>query len=89
MNKRKKEVILLDGGMGQELIKRSKSPPHPLWSSHVLMNEPDLVEQVHVDFINSGARVITLNTYSATPERLDRDGGAGMFDQLQNSPPAM
>ena len=82
--KNKKQIILLDGGMGQELIKRSKSPPHPLWSSHVLMHEPELVEQLHVDFINAGASVITLNTYTATPERLERDGASGMFNQIQN-----
>ena len=84
MLKKEKKIVLLDGGMGQELIKRSKSPPHPLWSSYVLMHEPELVEQVHVDFINAGARVITLNTYTATPERLDRDGASGMFDRVQN-----
>ena len=60
------KVILLDGGMGQELMKRSKAKPHPLWSAQVLLKEPDLVENVHADFINAGAKVITLNTYSAT-----------------------
>ncbi len=84
MLEKKRKIVLLDGGMGQELIKRSKSPPHSLWSSYVLMHEPEIVEQVHVDFINAGARIITLNTYTATPERLNRDGADGMFDELQN-----
>lgn len=79
-----KKIILLDGGMGQELIKRSKSKPHPLWSAQVLLNEPDLVENAHADFINAGATVITLNTYTVTKERLDRDGAADMFDKLQD-----
>ena len=79
-----KEVVLLDGGMGQELLKRSKLPAHPLWSAHVLMKEPKLVERLHIDFIEAGARVITLNTYSATPERLERDGAEGMFSEIQN-----
>ncbi len=78
------EIVLLDGGMGQELMKRSKSKPHPLWSAHVLLKEPHLVETAHADFINAGAKVITLNTYTATQERLDRDGAKGMFDQLQD-----
>ena len=78
------KIILLDGGMGQELMKRSKAKPHPLWSAHVLLKEPDLVENVHVDFINAGAKVITLNTYTATKERLDRDGAEGMFNRLQD-----
>ena len=57
-----KKFILLDGGMGQELMKRSKSKPHPLWSAQVLLKEPELVENVHADFIDAGAKVITLNT---------------------------
>ena len=79
-----KKIVLLDGGMGQELLKRSKLPAHPLWSAHVLMNEPELVENLHIDFIEAGARVITLNTYTVTPERLERDGSEGMFTELQN-----
>lgn len=78
-----KSVILTDGGMGQELLRRSKSPPTPLWSAKVLMDEPELVRELHVDFIEAGAKVITLNTYSATPERLARDGADGMFEILQ------
>lgn len=79
-----KKVVLLDGGMGQELLKRSKLPAHPLWSAHVMMNEPEIVEKLHIDFIKAGARVITLNTYTATPERLERDGAEGMFSELQD-----
>ena len=77
------DVILLDGGMGQELIHRSKYKPHPLWSAKVLLDEPDLVEQVHYEFIMAGAKIITLNNYSCTPERLERDGNLDMFEGLQ------
>ena len=78
------EVILLDGGMGQELIHRSKHKPHPLWSAKVLLDEPELVEQVHYEFISAGATVITLNNYSCTPERLERDGSLDMFEKLHS-----
>ena len=76
-------VILLDGGMGQELIHRSKNKPHPLWSAKVLLDEPHLVEEVHYEFIMAGAKIITLNNYSITPERLERDGYPDMFATLQ------
>ncbi|MET3522048.1 homocysteine S-methyltransferase family protein [Mesorhizobium abyssinicae] len=78
-----KSVILTDGGMGQELVRRSKSEPTPLWSARVLIDEPDLVRDLHVEFIQAGARVITLNTYSATPERLAREGAEDLFKPLQ------
>jgi S-methylmethionine-dependent homocysteine/selenocysteine methylase len=76
-------VVLTDGGMGQELLRRSKAAPTPLWSARVLMDEPDLVRDLHAEFIAAGARVITLNTYAATPERLAREGAGEMFKPLQ------
>ena len=75
----RKEIILLDGGMGQELIKNSKSKPHPLWSTYVMSEEPELVKKAHVDFIEAGASVITLNTYSTTPERLEANDLSDKF----------
>ncbi|UVK36425.1 homocysteine S-methyltransferase family protein [Mesorhizobium sp. AR10] len=78
-----KKVILTDGGMGQELVRRSSSEPTPLWSARVLIDEPDLVRDLHAEFIRAGARVITINTYSATPERLARESAEELFKPLQ------
>ncbi|MEL6736065.1 MAG: homocysteine S-methyltransferase family protein [Pseudomonadota bacterium] len=76
------DILLLDGGMGQELIARSSQPPSPLWSAKVLLDEPQIVEDVHRAYVDAGARVITLNTYSATPERLERDAGPEVAEDL-------
>ncbi|GGA30270.1 homocysteine S-methyltransferase family protein [Neptunicoccus cionae] len=76
-------ITILDGGMGQELLRRSAHPAHPMWSAKVLMDEPEIVQGLHEDFIRSGAQVITLNSYSATPERLTRDGKPDWFEPLQ------
>ena len=76
-------VILLDGGMGQELIARSNQPASPLWSAKVMMDEPEIVEAVHREYIDAGAKVLTLNSYSATPERLARDASEALFEPLQ------
>ncbi|NOX73007.1 MAG: homocysteine S-methyltransferase family protein [Alphaproteobacteria bacterium] len=76
-------ITLLDGGMGQELLKRSAQPPHPLWSAKVLMDEPEIVQAVHEDYIRAGSTVITLNAYSATPERLTAEGQPELFAPLQ------
>ena len=47
------------------------------------MDRPELVTALHADFVAAGARVITINAYSATPERLARDGLGDMFAPLQ------
>tara|TARA_Y200000002_G_scaffold251126_1_gene208049 strand:- start:39 stop:851 length:813 start_codon:yes stop_codon:yes gene_type:complete len=36
-----------------------------------MLKEPELVKKAHVDFIEAGASIVTLNTYSTTPERLE------------------
>ena len=78
-------VVLLDGGVGQELYRRSTIPAAPLWSVQVMMDEPHLVEAVHLDFIEAGARIITTNTYTATPHRLAREGVAEKFEALHGA----
>ena len=66
------DIVLLDGGMGQELIARAEGPPTAAWSAHALEHRPDLVQAVHREFIAAGARLHTLNTYVATPQRVAR-----------------
>lgn len=79
----KAKITLIDGGMGQELIKRSKTELSPLWSANVMMHEPEIVEAVHREYVEAGAEFITLNAYSATPERLARDASEELFEPLQ------
>lgn len=78
-----RNVVLTDGGMGQELVHRSKAKPSPMWGAQILMDEPELVSELHVDYIDAGARVITLNAYSITPERLAKVDAADQFATLQ------
>ena len=78
-----KQVVLLDGGMGQELVKRGAVEESPVWGAQVLMDSPDLVRQLHVEFIKAGAKVITLNSYSLTPERLVRVDAVDKLAELQ------
>lgn len=75
-------ITLLDGGMGQELLRRSSRAITPLWSADIMLNEPMVVRDLHRDFIESGARVITLNTYTATPERLARENELASLERL-------
>jgi len=67
-------ISILDGGLGQEIQKRSKKAAHPLWSIIVMFEKPEIVVQVHKDFIANGARVICLNTYAATKTRMMKHG---------------
>lgn len=61
---------LLDGGMGQELMARSKVKPTGLWATKTLMDMPDLIEAVHADYFAAGADVATTNSYAIHRDRL-------------------
>lgn len=53
MMSHKPVITLLDGGMGQELLKRSNKDITPLWSTQVMIDEPDIVRDVHIDYISA------------------------------------
>lgn len=76
-------VCLMDGGLGQELVRRQTGQLHELWSTKIMLDEPALVQSVHEDFNQAGARVMTINAYAATPERLARHNLEHLFAPLQ------
>ncbi len=47
-----------------------------------MMETPETVVELHSDYIRAGARVITLNNYTATPERLARVGRENDFNAI-------
>lgn len=63
-------TLLLDGSIGQELIKRAPGKPTPLWSTQVMMDQPELVTEVHQEYIDAGAKVLSANTYAIHRNRL-------------------
>lgn len=67
-------LILLDGGMGQELIKRGASGQGVLWSARALFDNPAAVQAVHEDYIRAGADVITVNSYSCIRNNFEPEG---------------
>lgn len=72
-------ITLLDGSIGQELVKRSGDRATPLWSTQVMIDHPDLVRAVHDDYFAAGATIATTNTYAVLRDRLAR---AGLPDEV-------
>lgn len=67
----KSSLLIMDGGMGLELLRRDRSGQDSgLWSAQALLDAPELVADVHNDYIAAGARVIITNSYSAIPSYL-------------------
>jgi S-methylmethionine-dependent homocysteine/selenocysteine methylase len=75
-------TIILDGAMGTELTRRAVDTTLPLWSAIALDSAPNVVEQIHLDYLNAGARVITTNTFRTNVRALAKAGIASRTREL-------
>jgi homocysteine S-methyltransferase len=66
--------LVLDGGLSTELERRGQDISGRLWSARLLNDAPEAVVEVHSDFLEAGADVITTASYQATPEGFARAG---------------
>jgi 5-methyltetrahydrofolate--homocysteine methyltransferase len=73
----KKDVILFDGGMGTELMKRLGKPEISPWEN---LLHPETVVGIHKDYCAAGCDVLTANTFGAyalkARGRFDADAAA-------------
>ena len=78
------KVRILDGGMGQELLKRGLKPRGTLWSAEALIKEQyhQLIIDTHLDFIYSGAEVIVTNTFTSRKGRLIQNNCLEYFEKI-------
>jgi S-methylmethionine-dependent homocysteine/selenocysteine methylase len=68
--------------MGRELSRRGVHDNTGLWSAQALLDAPDIVLQVHKDFIAAGAKIITSNSYSTIPSYLGKSDLAQSYVEL-------
>lgn len=76
------EVVILDGAMGTELEKRGAPMDDASWCAAALVTHPDMVREVHEDYIRAGADVITTNTFPTARHVLEPAGMGERFREL-------
>ena len=67
-------IVLLDGPTGTELQRRGFDTHLPLWSARALMEAPDIVEAIHLEYIEAGAHLITANSFRTNRRVIERAG---------------
>ncbi len=77
-----KPVLILDGAMGTELFRRGIDTRLPIWSAQVLIENPELVRDIHSDYIRVGAEIITTNTFRTTTRALGKKGLSNRAKEL-------
>ena len=77
-------MIVMDGSMGNELLARRSDLVTGLWSAQYLIDAPELVKEIHLDYINAGADLIITNTYSTIPSYLSKQKAEDRMPELIN-----
>ncbi|MDH7605203.1 MAG: homocysteine S-methyltransferase family protein [Melioribacter sp.] len=62
-----KRPLILDGAMGSLLIEKGIKNHPVLWTSLSNLENPGTVKSIHLEYINSGADIITTNTFRTNP----------------------
>ncbi|MFO0984917.1 MAG: homocysteine S-methyltransferase family protein [Planctomycetota bacterium] len=76
------ELLLLDGAMGTELMRRGVDTSLPLWSARALLSAPDVVRAIHADYVRAGADVITTNPFRTHRRSLAKAGLGARAQEL-------
>jgi homocysteine S-methyltransferase len=64
---KQKKHIIVDGALASELQRHGCDLNDSLWSAKVLIEQPELIRQVHYDYFSAGADCTITASYQATP----------------------
>ena len=65
---------ILDGGLSYPLEKKGLDIKNDLWVSELLISNPKAIKKAHIDYIDSGAEIITSSSYQASFNLLKNRG---------------
>ncbi|MBW7906674.1 MAG: homocysteine S-methyltransferase family protein [Phycisphaerae bacterium] len=66
--------LIVDGATGTELTRRGVPTPLPLWSAGAIDSHPDVLRDIHRDYVQAGARIIVANTFRTNVRTLRTAG---------------
>jgi S-methylmethionine-dependent homocysteine/selenocysteine methylase len=75
-------LAIIDGGTGSQLQAEGVPMDHVAWSARANLEQPDVVQRVHEQYIRAGAEVIIANTYASSRSALVP---AGLGDRVADA----
>lgn len=76
----KSPLMVIDGALGTELERNGCDLNDKLWSSKVLIDNPDVVKNIHRSYLEAGADCITTSSYQSSIAGFMAHG----FDEVQS-----
>ncbi len=74
--------LLLDGATGTELERRGVEMVDGLWDALATGSRPDVLRQIHADYLRAGSQVVIANTFATSRYVLAEAGHADQFESL-------
>ena len=74
MNGQYQHILLMDGATGSELDRRGVDVSMPLWSARAMDEAPDVLGEVHQEYLEAGADAIITNTFRTHQRSLAKAG---------------
>lgn len=71
---REHAIMILDGALATELESHGCNLDDPLWSARVLLENPEVIYQVHSDYFRAGADCAITASYQATIDGFSMSG---------------
>ena len=68
------KISILDGAIGSELILKGEILPSHIWSAKINLSNPNLLLDIHKDYIKAGSDYITTNTFRTTTRAYKKTG---------------
>ena len=72
--------LLIDGATGTEVERRGVPQLENAWNGGGAISHPDTLQEIHEDYIRSGARIIISNTFATHRSALEGAGVADLTD---------
>jgi homocysteine S-methyltransferase len=67
-------ALVMDGALATELERRGCDLKDDLWSARILLEQPEIIKQVHIDYFKAGADCAITASYQATIEGFTKRG---------------
>lgn len=77
--------LILDGAMGSYLQQKGYRPDDTLWMTRLNDADPELISNVHKEYIDAGAQVITTNTFRTNPVAIESFGSGSVEHQIKQA----
>ncbi len=77
--------VIMDGGTGTEIQRRGHRMDDAAWCGLAHLEDPDLVREVHEDYVRAGAEIIIANTFATSWLVLDAAGRGDDFEAANRS----